>query len=155
MLIKSKFHHYKCFRMDADKNSTQVFRVEALTDEQFRGHLQNLHTPISQLNPNTSDYLQKRKFLQFATEWRAQSADNLRIAAQTTVTAAAVDGQWTAGKKANRLVKLRSNLMKARECFTYAQIGSTDGFDTAHKVSLGKKMKIVNCLLFRFSGALQ
>ena len=106
--------------MDAERNSTQVFRVEGLTDEQFGGHLQGLQTPLSQLNPNCSDYLQKRKLLQFATEWRAQSADNLRIAAQTNITAADVDGQWTAAMKANRLVKLRTNLMKARECYSYA-----------------------------------
>ena len=122
--------------MDAERLSTQVFRVEGLSDEQFGGHLQSLHTPLSQLNPNTSDYLQKRKFLQFATEWRAQSSDNLRIAAQTAVTASAADGQWTTTMKANRLVKLRSNVMKARECYSYAQIGSTDGFDIAQKVSL-------------------
>ena len=121
--------------MDAERNSTTVFRVEGLTDEQFGGHLQSLHTPLSQLNPNTSDYLQKRKFLQFATEWRAQSADNLRIAAQTGVTVASVEGEWTTAMKANRLVKLCSNLMKARECYAYAQIGSTDGFDIAQKVS--------------------
>ena len=124
--------------MDTERNNIHAFRVEGLTDEQFGGHLQGLHIPISQLNPNATDYLQKRKLLQFATEWRAQSADNLRIAAQTTVTAAAVDGQWTAVMKNNRLAKLRSNLMKARECYSYAQIGSTDGFDTAQKVILGK-----------------
>ena len=130
--------------MDNERNSQQVFRVEGLTDEQFGGHLQGLHTPISQMNPTTSDYLQKRKLLLYATEWRAQSADNLRIAAQTAVTAAAIDGQWTAAMKGNRLVKLRSNLMKSRECYSYAQIGSSDGFDTAQKVRFRKFRVFIN-----------
>ena len=120
--------------MDNKKKSAQAFRVEGLTDEQFGGHLQSLQTPISQLNPTTSGYLEKRKLLQFAVEWRSQSSDNLRIAAQTAITTAAADGQWTVAMKANRLVKLRQNLMKAQECFSYAQIGSTDGFSTAQKV---------------------
>ena len=120
--------------MDNEKNIAQAFRVEGLTDEQFGGHLQSLQTPISQLNPTTSGYLEKRKLLQFAIEWRSQSSDNLTIASQTAITTAAADGQWTVAMKANRLVKLRQNLMKARECFSYAQIGSTDGFSTAQKV---------------------
>ena len=124
------------FRMDAERNSTQVFRVEALNDVQFGGHLQNLQTPLSQLNPTTPDYLQKRKMLQFSIEWRSQAADNLRMAAQTAVTIDAAEGQWTIAMKANRLVKLRQNLTKARECYSYAQVGSSDGFETAQKVSL-------------------
>ena len=120
--------------MDNEKNGAQAFRVEGLSDEQFGGHLQSLQTPISQLSPTTNGYLEKRMLLQFAIEWRSQSSDNLRIASQTSITAAAVDGQWTVAMKANRLVKLRQNLMKARECFSYAQIGSTDGFSTAQKV---------------------
>ena len=122
--------------MDAERNRTQVFRVEALDDVQFGGHLQTLQTPLSQLNPTTPDYLQKRKMLQFSIEWRSQAADNLRMAAQTAVTVNAADGEWTTAMKANRLVKLRQNLMKARECYSYAQVGSSDGFETAQKVSL-------------------
>jgi hypothetical protein len=37
------FYNCKCFRMDVEKNSPQVLRVEGPTDEQLGGHLQGLH----------------------------------------------------------------------------------------------------------------
>ena len=57
--------------------------------------------------------------------------------------------------KANRLVKLRQNLMKARECYLYAQVGSSDGFETAQKVSsVADRHDLINEFI-RFSEELE
>ena len=91
--------------MNNETDTSRAFRIETLTDEQFAGHVATLQSPLASLNPNMDDYVAIKKYLLFAAEWRAQAGDNLRHTAQTKVTVAAQEGEFTAGYKTAWFVK--------------------------------------------------
>ena len=128
--------------MAVEKDTSKVFRVEIMNDDQFSGHCNNLQSPMAQLNPNTKDFSSIKRILQFGIEWRAEAADNLRHCAQTQVTAGASAGEFSDAYKAGRLVKLRLNLCKARELYLYASIAATDGWEAALEI-LGESFDAV------------
>ena len=119
---------------DNEKDVGKLFRVESFTDEQMAGHVASLQAPLAQLHPNNPEYEKIKRCLQFAVEWRAQAADNLRHVAQIKISAGAKDGEFTEAYKNCRLQKLRSNLCKARELHLYSHVASTDGWQAAHEV---------------------